>query len=203
VGTSIREGKMKIIGLTGGIGAGKTKTAEILKKLGAIVIDADKVAKELLIKGNRVYYEIIDHFGRDILDSNSEIDKRKLAGIVFNDKSKLVVLNEITHNEVYNKMKERIDSLTAKEYKGIIVLDVPIPNEDFKKMADEIWVIDCDNDTRISRVMNRMGITREEAVKRMNAQLKREDYLRIADKVIRNTGTEEELKNNVISILGE
>lgn len=194
---------MKIIGLTGGIGSGKTKTAKILEDLGAVVIDADEVAKELMKRGNAAYYKVADTFGEDIIDDDEQIDRKKLASIVFNDKSKLAVLNEITHNEVYRKMEEKIDLLKDKKYQGIVVLDVPVPNEDFKKMSDEIWVVDSDNEIRISRIMGRMGVTREEAVRRMSAQLRREDYLRLAHKVIHNNGTEENLKNNIISLLGE
>jgi len=194
---------MRIIGLTGGIGAGKSTVAEIFKSLGAYVIDADEIAKELLKNGNRVYNEIVDFFGADILDEDREIDRNRLASIVFNDRSKLGVLNLITHEQVYIKMEEIIDSLKQKEYKGIVILDVPIPNEEFKKMTEEIWVVDSDDETRISRVVNRMGITKEEAIKRMKAQPRREDYLRLANKVIVNRGTEEELRIKVSSFLEE
>lgn len=194
---------MRIIGITGGIGSGKTTTAKILESLGAYIIDADEIAKGLLKNGYKAYNEIIDFFGSEILDENYEIDRKKLAGIVFNDKSKLTVLNEIMHTQVYIKIKDIINQLKQEDFKGIVILDVPIPNEEFKKISDEIWVVDSDDETRISRVVKRMGITREEAVKRMNAQLKREDYLRLADKVIRNKGTEEALKSLVINLLEE
>jgi len=194
---------MRVIGLTGGIGSGKSAAAKILESLGAFVIDADEIAKELLKNGNRAYNEIIDFFGVEILDDDKEINRKKLASLVFNDRPKLGVLNQITHNQVYIKMQETIDSLKQKNYKGIVVLDVPIPNEDFKKMTDEIWVVDCDDEARIARVVNRMGITKEEAIKRMNVQPKREDYLRLADRVIRNRGTEEELRTNVVNLLEE
>ncbi|MGE5474642.1 MAG: dephospho-CoA kinase [Ignavibacteriales bacterium] len=194
---------MRIIGLTGGIGSGKSTTAEILESIGAYIINADEIAKELLGNGKKAYEEVLDFFGSEILDENKEIDRKKLASIVFNDKSKLAVLNEITHKQVYRKMEDIINQLKHKGFNGIVILDVPIPNEEFKKMSGEIWVVDCDDETRISRVVKRMGITREEAIKRMNAQLKREDYLRLADRVIRNKGTKEELKNSVINLLEE
>jgi len=194
---------MRIIGITGGIGSGKSTAAEILESLGAFIIDADEIAKELLKKGNRAYNEIVDYFGAEILDDDKEINRKKLASIVFNNRPNLAVLNDITHKEVYRKMEETIEFLKQKDNIRIVVLDVPIPNEDFKKMTNEIWVVDCDDEVRIARIINRMGITREEAIKRINSQLKREDYLRLADKVIRNKGTEEELRNSVVNLLEE
>lgn len=196
-------GYMRIIGLTGGIGAGKSTTAKILESLGASIIDADEIAKELLKNGNKAYNEIVNFFGTEILGDDKEINRKKLADIVFNDRQKLAVLNDITHKEVYRSMDEIIDNLKQKNYKGIVVLDVPIPNEDFKKMTDEIWVVDCDDEIRIDRIIKRMGIAREEAVQRIKSQIKREDYLRLAKNVIRNAGTEEELRTSVINLLEE
>lgn len=191
---------MKIIGLTGGIGAGKTTVALILKKLGAYIIDADKIAKEIVKKGQKTFEKLVNFFGPQILNNNGELDRKKLADLVFDDPKKLTVLNEITHREVYKKMREEIKILRDKGYQGIVILDVPIPNEEFRKMVDEIWVVDTDIENRIERVIKKRGFTEEELRKRMDAQLKREEYLKIADRVIKNNGSIEELEDIVYKL---
>lgn len=192
---------MRVIGVTGGIGTGKSTVAGILKRHGAYVIDADEIAKRVVRKGQKTLDLIIDYFGTGILNDNGEIDRKRLADIVFQDANKLSILNEIVHQEVHRQIKKEIDELRNRQYNGIIVLDVPIPTNDFKQLSDEIWVVDSDLDKRLERVKKRSGFSREEALKRINTQMTREEYLSIADKVIINNGSEKELEDVVLSLI--
>lgn len=195
---------MKIIGLTGGIGSGKSTVAQILKKYGAYIIDADTLARELLQKNEKVAKEIVNHFGVKILDSDGEIDRRSLAQIVFNNKEELKFLNNITHPEVEKKTLSILLRLKQEGFEGIAVLDVPIPTEYFIKTSDVIWVVDSDFDVRVQRIIQRSGFTIEEAEKRINSQMSQKEYLKIADVVIINNGTiediEKQVKKNLINI---
>ncbi len=192
---------MKVIGVTGGIGTGKSTVAEKLKRHGAYVIDADKIAKRVIGKGQKTLDLLVDYFGTGILNDIGEIDRKRLADIVFQDAKKLSVLNEIVHQEVHRQIREEIEELRNSQYNGIIVLDVPIPTNDFKQLSDEIWVVDSDLDKRLERVKKRSGFSREEVIRRINAQITREEYLSIADKVIINNESEKKLEDVVLSLI--
>ncbi|NLM75647.1 MAG: dephospho-CoA kinase [Clostridiaceae bacterium] len=193
---------MKIIGVTGGIGAGKTLVSSILKELGAVVIDADKLSREAVEKGKPAYRKIIEVFGSDILDSNRYIDRKKLGRIVFNNPALRRKLEEIVHEEVVNCIFKKLDELKQGGYKGLVVLDVPIPVEHgFLDVADQVWVVTAKEETRIKRVQERSGLSREETIRRMKSQLPQEDYIALADVVIENEGSIENLKKKVTDLL--
>ena len=113
---------MKIIGITGGIGAGKSTVCEEFKKYGACIIDADKISHQVTAKNGSAYAEIVENFGTDVLKSDGEIDREKLAGIVFSDQNELEKLNYITHKHIFEKMREEIASSDSE----LIILDVPL-----------------------------------------------------------------------------
>lgn len=188
---------MKVIGLTGGMGTGKSTVAAILRKLGAYIIDADEISRRVVRGGQKSLEELKANFGPEIINLQGELDRKKLASIVFEDRSKLAVLNKIVHEEVHKEMWEELTGLTADKFDGIVILDVPIPTEQFRKMSDEIWVVDADLKIRLERVKRRNVISEEEALKRINAQMTREEYLSIGDKIINNTGSEKDLELEV------
>lgn len=194
---------MRVIGLTGGMGTGKSQAASILNELGAYIIDADIISREVVKKGTSTLENLSRCFGMEILDNNGDLDRKKLAEIVFNYPEKLEKLNDIVHKEVFKLIKQKIKNLKEKEFNGILVLDVPIPTKEFKKLSDQIWVVDADLDKRISRIKKRSGLSIEEIEKRINAQLSRKEYLGIADKVIANNGTIDELRNTIEKLFFE
>lgn len=188
-----------IIGITGGTGCGKSTVSSILHHLGAHVIDADKIAKDTLVKGEKILDVLAENFGSPILTSEGELDRNELSKIVFSDPKQLQKLNNITHPVIMEKINEKVNQ--AKQSSPIIVLDVPIPVEKgFLDTVNEVWVVTADEDARISRLINRSRISETEAKKRINAQLSNEEYLKIANQVIDNTGTFEELMKTVTSL---
>lgn len=186
---------MRVIGVTGGIGSGKSTVSKILASFGAHIIDADILARQIVEKGQKALEEIVNNFGETILDSEGNLDRKKLSGIVFKDKQKLEQLNKITHNHVAQKIIEELNNLKDSE---IAVVDAPIPIEHgFIDVVDEIWVVVADKEVRIKRVMERSGLTYNEVEDRINSQLSDEFYKSISDIVVINNGSFEELKQQV------
>ncbi len=192
---------MKVIGLTGGMGAGKSTAAAILKKLGAYIIDADEIAKRSVKKGGKTLAELTARFGTGILNTQGELDRKKLSDIVFNSPSELADLNKIVHSEVFREIRNEINRLEAKQFNGILVLDVPIPTLEFRELAHQIWVIDAEPDMRLKRVLNRGGLSEEEALNRMRAQPAREDYFRMADIIVENSSSVSELEKRLRKLI--
>jgi len=192
---------MKIIGITGGIGSGKSTVSRILRDLGAAVIDADVLAKSVTTEGSEALKELTEYFGNDIVDEAGELDRKKLASIAFSDPVKLHALNSITHKYITEKIISAIEALRNSGKKDFIVIDAAIPIEKgFLDVTDEVWVVTADRETRIKRVMDRSDLTYEEVVNRINSQIRDEEYLRIADEVINNNGTIEELEQAVVKL---
>jgi len=186
---------MRIIGVTGGIGSGKSTVSKILASYGAKVIDADVLARQITEKGQKALKEIANCFGETILDSYGNLDRKELARIVFKDKQKLEELNRITHKYVAEKIIEMIKNLNNNE---IAVVDAPIPIEHgFIDVVDEIWAVVADKDVRIKRVMERSNMTYNEVEDRINSQLSDEFYKSISNIVIENNGSIEELEQQV------
>ncbi len=186
---------MKIIGVTGGIGSGKSTVSSILSKLGAKVIDADRLARDIVKRGEPAFNKIVNQFGSKVLDSNGELDRTKLSGIVFEDKIKLQELNDITHKYVADKI---IELIKKYDNSNTIVIDAPIPIEHgFLDIVDEVWVVHADTDIRIKRVMERNSLPYEDVKKRIQVQLSAEEYLKLADVVIYNNGSYSDIESDV------
>jgi len=192
---------VKVIGVTGGIGSGKSTVSRILKDLGAKIVDADKIARKILVKGGKPLEDVVNYFGKEILDSDGELNRKKLADIVFNKSEKLTVLNKITHGYIAEEIIKAVSSYKADNAADIIVIDAPIPIEHgFIDQSDEIWVVTANREVRISRIMERNGLSREDAEKRIDSQQSDEAYLSIADEIIVNEGSIEELENTVAKL---
>lgn len=186
-----------IIGLTGGIASGKSTVSAYLAELGAIIIDADKIAHEIMEKGKTAYWQVIEAFGREILAENGEIDRSRLGKIVFNNLEKKKILEEITHPQVIREMREKIEEYRAEN--KVIVLDVPLLFEaGLDSMVDETWVVYVDRETQLQRLIARDGLSYEEANKRIQAQMSLEKKRVLADFVINNKGNIEDLKRQVL-----
>lgn len=192
---------MKIIGVTGGIGSGKSTASSALRDLGAAVLDADIISRNVTASGGRAFDELVEYFGRNIVKEDGELDRELLAHIAFNDKVKQHALNCITHKYIVEKIYDTIEILRNNNKCDIAVIDAPIPLEKgFLDLADEVWVIAAERETRIKRVMDRSGYSYDEAVERIEAQPSDEEYKKLADEVIYNDGTPEELEQAIVRL---
>ncbi len=195
------QNKPKIIGLTGGIGTGKSTVSKIIMDKGFPIIDADLIAREVVEIGEPAYSMIVDVFGERILNGDGSIDRKKLAYIVFNDIDLRLKLNDIVHPQIYKKIKEKL--LYYSKNNDIIFLDIPLliegleNSKKFGIVFDEIWVVYADRETQIKRIIKRDGVDYESATRRIDAQLPIDEKLKFADVVINNTGDLEELVSNV------
>ena len=192
----MKDGGLKIVGLTGGIGSGKSTVSGYFSKRGYAVIDADKIAREIVAPGSKALGELVSDFGDGILEDAGGLNRKKLAGIVFADAGKRERLDQITHGEILRVIKERIAGLSESGYDSVILLDIPLlfeAGEGFLEGIDEIWVVDAEPEARIKRIMKRDGSSREEILKRINSQMSSGEKRAKADVVIENSGGRKEL----------
>ncbi len=188
---------MKVIALTGGIGAGKSKVLKEFEKLGAFVIDADKISKEIMKKGGSAYNHTVAEFGSVILNEDNEINRKALADIVFSDEKKLARLNEITHTLIYKEITDRLRLADAK----LACVEIPLLFSAECQLDFSLSVaVVAPKEIRIERVIQRDNSSREQVLDRMSKQLSDEELERLADCIIVNDGNEEELKNKVFGI---
>jgi dephospho-CoA kinase len=191
-----------IIGLTGGIGTGKSTVSSILRDLGLQVIDADQVYHELLVPGSSIMRRIRQSFGAEYFYRDGRLNRRTLGAEVFSDSKKLRLLESITHPLI----KEEIDLLLSRARRTgqDTVLDHPLLFEmKMEPSVDEVWVVTSPRSLQVSRICRRNGISPKEAEERIDAQLPLEFKTAQADVVINNTGTIDDLKNIVEKIWRE
>ena len=186
---------MKVIGITGGVGAGKTQILEYLNnKYGATICQADAVGKKLQKKGTECFDAIVAHFGTEILDAKGELDREKLADIDFSDKVELSVLNSIVHPAV----KEEIYKKIAKEERkntNLFILESAILIEDhYEEICDELWYIYVEDSIRKKRLIYARGYDSKKVDDIIAAQLPKSMFMKHCDRVIDNSNTFEETK---------
>jgi len=192
---------LKIIGVTGGIGSGKSTVSKILSSLGAKIIDADAIAHKVTEDSN-VLTELSEKFGASIITAERKLDRERLASIVFEDTKELKELNNITHKYVAKKIIKEIEDIKAIGKNKIIVLDVPIPvKHGFLDVVDEVWVVVAEEQTRIKRVMKRSNVSYEEVQKRIKSQMSNDEYIKISDRVIENNEGLLELRRHIESLI--
>jgi len=195
---------MKIIGLTGNSGSGKSTVSKIFSENGGYIIDADKIAHTNIKRGNITYNEIIEAFGEEILSENREINRKKLGEIVFSNDDKLTQLNKISLRHILQKISNEIDEI-SKNPKGhnFIVIDAPLLIETgLNQITSEVWVILADYETRLKRIIERDGITESLAKKRLSKQTSQDELKTYADIIIENSSlSAAELKKEVLSKL--
>lgn len=192
---------MKIIGVTGGIGSGKSAVARTLRDLGAVMIDADSIARAVTAKGGKALEELAGYFGSGILDENGDLNRKELADLVFKDPVRRHALEAITHKHIITKILDGVENIKNSGKTEVVVIDAPIPLEHgFLDVADEVWVVTAEKETRISRTMERSGYSYEEALDRINSQMKDEEYLQVSDDVIQNDGSMDELEKTVVKL---
>jgi len=194
-----------ILGLTGGIASGKSTILNEFKKLGAEIIDSDKIAHEIIIKNKTCYEKIVNNFGRKILNHKNQIDRKKLGKVVFSDVKKRKLLEKIIHPIILNKIKNKIKCLYKKlTTNSIIVIDLPLLFEaGLQKMVDKILVVWVPQKIQINRLMKRDKLSYNSALKRIKSQIPLEKKLKLADYVIDNTKKYSEIKRQVYNIWSE
>ena len=186
-----------IIGLTGGIGSGKSAAGIEFEKLGITVIDADEIAQKASLKNSKAYKEIVEYFGATILDSSQNIDRRKLRNIVFNNDEQKKKLEQILHPAI----REDISFAISNSKSPYTIIMVPLIYEtNSKDNYNRILVIDCDEDIQISRAVTRDGASEEDIKKIINSQATKKERLSIADDVISNNSSIEKLSEKVLHL---
>ena len=189
------------VGLTGGVASGKSTVSAILAELGAVVIDADVLAREVVAPGTDGLAEVVEAFGSDVLAPDGGLDRAALGAIVFGDEPKRRVLEGIIHPRV----RARAAEIEATAPPGAVVVhDIPLLTETGQAASfDAVVVVDVPVDTQVARMVGQRGLTRAEAEARVAAQASREERLAVATHVVDNTGTLEELRARVAEVLTE
>ena len=184
---------MQLIGLTGGIASGKSVVAARLAEHGAVVVDADRIAREVVEPGTPALARIAEEFGDAVIASDGSLDRAALGALIFESPEKRAALNAITHPAVGARSKELFAAAAAADPDAIVVYDVPLLVDAGR--ADEfdvIVVVNASTETRISRMVELRGMTRDEAMHRINSQATNTERLAIADVVIDSNGTLEQ-----------
>ena len=186
-----------IIGVMGGVGSGKSTVLNYLENnYEANIIEADKVAKEVMLPGNDVYNEIVKTFPEVIADN--KIDSKKLAEIVFNDKEQLEKLNSITHP---GAVKEIVSRIKSSKNRIIVVESAILLGSGVEQYCDELWFVFCNRDTRIKRLMQTWGYSKEKCISVIESQPADEEYNKVADEFIDNSYSEENTREQIDLIL--
>ena len=189
---------MITIGLTGGIGCGKSAAAVILAELGAVLIDADKVGHEVYEPGKPCWDALVDAFGREIVAPDQTIDRKKLGARVFSDPSALKRLNAIVQPRIADELNERIRYLRSRGIEAPIVVEAAVLIEaGWQWLVDEIWVITSSRERAVDRVVATRGLSREEVERRIGNQISETERTRDADCVIGNDGSLAELRAEI------
>ena len=192
------------IGLTGGIGTGKSTASKILEKLGAYIFDADKEAKKVLLTNETIKSELISEFGTDIMTGDGNVDNNKLARVAFQDQDHQLRLNTIVHPYVFNEIDKNFDRELDGGKHDIFVVDAALIYESGADThMDYVIVITALIKTRMERALARETLSREEILKRMDLQWSEEEKIALADFVIHNDGPEKELIKNITDIYKE
>lgn len=184
----------KVIGLTGGIGSGKSTVSRFLAELGAVIIDADKVGHEAFRPNTDTWHKVVAAFGQQILDTDGTIDREKLGRIVFSDAEARARLNQMMHPVIYRMVKAQIDQY-RRQGVSVVVLEAPLLLEaGWISLVDEVWVTTAPETTILKRLKARTGLSVAEALARIRTQLPTEERIKHADLVIDTGGSLEELK---------
>ena len=191
---------MFIIGITGGIGCGKSTAADICKKAGIAVIDADELSRSATATGGAAIDELREQFGPAVIAADGSLDRKVMAALAFKNHRALDQLSAIVHRHVIRMMQEQVAKLTEKKARAC-VLDVPIPVKNgFLDICDQVWVVWASDDVRVER-LRRRGMDDEEARRRMRMQMTREEYTALASHVIENDGDLDQLEKKVFDLL--
>jgi dephospho-CoA kinase len=190
-------GEVPVIGLTGGIGAGKSTVASILAELGAHVIDADKVGHDVYRPGTEGFRRVVEAFGTDVVAADGTIDRPKLGTRVFGSPVELAKLNVLVHPLIGDEIRRRLQGACETGGGRPIVVEAAIMLEAGWRFFDQIWVVIVSRKTAIARLTASRGLSAEDCARRIDAQMSEAERRRVADVVIENDGTPAELRAQV------
>ena len=194
---------MKLVGLTGGIASGKSTVAEILKRQGAAIINADVLAREVVEPGRQAWTEIVNTFGTAVLQPDRALDRQKLRAIIFDDPDARKKLESIIHPQVRALAEQRIREHAAAGY-AVIVYEVPLLFEgNLQEWLRPVILVACDVDTQRNRLQSRDNLSAAQAQKHIDAQMSLEQKRRLADYVVENNGDLENLQRQVEAVLNK
>jgi len=195
---------MLLVGLTGGIATGKSLVSEILRGLGAYIIDADKIAREVVEPQKPAWLEIVEFFGKDIINKDRTINRKRLGEIVFNDPLKKRKLEEIVHPRVIEEENRMLKEYLKIKPDGIVIIDAALLIEaGSHKRVDKLIVVYADKETQTKRLMERDGLSRTDAEKKIASQLPLDKKVKMADFVIDNSKGIEETQRQTIDIFNK
>jgi len=178
-----------LVGLTGGIATGKSTVDAVLRELGAVIIDADVLAREVVEPGEPALAEIAAEFGPGVLGPDGRLDRKALGAIVFAEPERRLKLEAMTHPRMRERLLRRIDELTAEHFRGLVFYDAAVLIESGSHlMMDRLVVVITDEPTQIARLMARDGIDRDDALRKIRSQIPLAEKAKLADYVIDNSG---------------
>ncbi len=188
---------MKVIGLTGGIGSGKSTVSQYLAELGAVILDADKVGHKAFKPHTEAWHKVVATFGRQILTPTGEIDRKKLGEIVFSQPESLAQLNQIMHPRMHYLMKAQIEEY-RRQGVDVVVLEAAVLIEaNWTSLVDEVWVTVAPEAMVLKRIKQQRGLAEEQTLARIRSQLPHEERIKHADVVINNDGDLDQVKIKV------
>ena len=192
---------MLVIGLTGGIATGKSTVATIFKKAGAVIIDADQIARELVKKGQPAHRAIVEKFGKNVLLPDGEINRSALGDIIFNDPHKKDLLNKIVHPYVRREQERQLKQIEKANPNTLVILDIPLllESEMYKDLSDVV-VVYAPEHIQIQRLMQRDNIPRADALARVRSQMPIEEKKDKATIVIDNSSSRENTRKQTLKI---
>ncbi|GIO69261.1 dephospho-CoA kinase [Paenibacillus cookii] len=186
------------IGLTGGIATGKSTVSALLVNKGALLVDADAIAREVMLPGHPVLAAVAEHFGQAVILEDGTLDRKKLGDIVFRDPTQRKALNDITHPAIRKEIRGRMDDLQREHPDKLVVVDIPLLYESgLEHMFERVMVVYAPEHVQLERLMRRNPLTAEEAAARIRSQMDIEEKKRKADIVIDNSGDAEETERQV------
>lgn len=190
------------VGLTGGIGSGKSTASRYFESLGAFVLDADEEAKNLITSNETVQHELISEFGTDIIDGTGRVDKNKLSRVAFQDEDHQQRLNSVVHPYIFNLIDKEFNRVFNDKKHGVFIVDAALIYETgFDAHLDYVIVVTAHLKNRMERALGRETLSREEILKRVDFQWPEEEKVNMADFVVHNDGAEAELQKNIESII--
>lgn len=192
---------MIIVGLTGGIATGKSTVAKMFKEAGAVIVDADLIAREVVEKGTPAWKKVKDEFGDEILLDDQEIDRDKLGDIIFNNPEKKELLNSIVHPAVFQKIGERINKVEQDTPDAVVILDVPLLIESgMQDGFSDVVLVYITEEMQVKRLMDRDGFSEKDAFARIRSQMPIAEKKDIVDIVIDNSEGLENTRRQVVEV---
>jgi len=188
---------MKVIGLTGGIGSGKSTVSQFLAELGVVILNADEVGHKAFKPDTEIWHKVVAAFGRQIVTPDGNIDRKKLGNIVFGNPESRARLNQIMHPRMYAQVKAQLEEY-RRQGTRVVVLEAPLLLEaGWASLVDEVWVTTASEATVLKRLEERSGMSQAESLTRIRSQMASEERVKYADVVINTDCSLDELKSRV------